>query len=420
MDADHRPVDADLAAQLARVEDALRLSEARFCEVAAENERLQSEFLQAQKMEAVGRLASGVAHDFKNVLTLIAGYTDILLRRFDDPEGREAALEIQSACHRAIELTRQLLAFSKKETRDRRGVSLNALLTDASRMLRRLLSEDIELSIRQDPALGLVSADAGQLHQVLLNLVVNARDAMPAGGRLVIETRNVEVEAGSPEARAGVPTGAHVRLSVEDNGVGMDEPTRRRALEPFFTTKEGKTGTGLGLSTVDGIVRQSLGSILLESEPGRGTSVLIYLPQAAAPPGAPGRAAAPADTGALAMRRVLVVDADEGIRHLLADVLSGAGFDVDAAASMSALGASAEAAPWTAAVVDLSTIECDGGEAWRLFLGRRPDLVVVAMATSVGSLPAAAARRLGIGATIAKPIAPRQVLRAVRDLIDAA
>ena len=313
----------DLAAEVERLEHALRLTEARSREALSEMEHLRAQFLQAQKMEPVGRMTAGLAHDFKNTLTLIAGYTDRLLQRVDDPAGREDLAEIRAACNRAIGLSQQLLAFGRHGTASLATLSLNAILADAGKMLRRMLPANVDLAIRPAAAPDLVTANAGQLHQVLLNLVVNARDAMPAGGRLVIETRNADVEPGSAAAASGVAPGDYVRLSVSDTGVGMDEATRKRALEPFFTTKEGRTGTGLGLSTVVEIVSRSHGSIAIESAPGRGTSVLISLPRAA---GATEPVAVAAAPGPESRRRVLVVDPDEQVRRLLVDVTSGAGF----------------------------------------------------------------------------------------------
>jgi signal transduction histidine kinase len=304
----------DLRERLCRAESELAAA-------LAENARLKAEFLQAQKMEAVGRLASGVAHDFKNVLTLIAGYADQLLARAATRDVRDPLAEIAAACKRAITLAEQLLSYSRRDAAHRAPVSLNTILADAGRMLRRMLPANVDLVIRQAPSLGLVLANAGHMHQVLLNLVVNARDAMPSGGRLVVEVSDVEVGGGAGSAPADVTPGPYVRLSVSDNGVGMDDETRRRALEPFFTTKDGRVGTGLGLSTVDNIVREAGGWIALESARGAGTTVFVYLPRLGTAAGTRS-GSLPAGESAAPPPRVLVIDDDEAVRKLMLDLLA--------------------------------------------------------------------------------------------------
>jgi two-component system cell cycle sensor histidine kinase/response regulator CckA len=280
-----------------------------------------------------------------------------------------------------------------------------------------MLPANVDLTVRHDPALGLVRANAGQMHQVLLNLVVNARDAMPSGGSLVIEVRNADVEAGSPEANAGAREGAHVLLSVSDTGVGMDDDTRQRALEPFFTTKEG-TGTGLGLSTVHSIVTECRGRILLESVCGVGTTVRVYLPRLDADAGGDARIGlAPSALALLPARRILVVDEDEAVRQLLLDLLTGAGYIVRAAEDASELGVPGEGeSAYDLAVVDLATLERAG--ASMNSLARVPPKIV-GLSSIAGGATAAFANRLNIGATVAKPIGPRRLLRAVRDVLEA-
>jgi two-component system, cell cycle sensor histidine kinase and response regulator CckA len=394
---------------LTRTEEALQAAELRLQELQAENEHLKAQFLQAQKMEAVARLASGVAHDFKNVLTLIAGYSDLLLKRVDAEETREPVIEIREACQRAIVLAQQLLAFSRKEAPDQSPISLNTILADAATFVRRLLGEQIDLSIQQDPALGRVMANAGQMHQVLLNLVVNARDAMPAGGHLAIVVRNVDVAPGSPEEAAGARPGPHVLLSVADSGIGMDEATRRRALEPFFTTKAAKSGTGLGLSTVHSIVTECSGRVVIESTPGHGTSVLVYLPRLEERPDVQ------AERGIPHTRTVLVVDEDEGMRKLLTDLLTRAGYEVRTDAG------TADAADLPAcdlAIVDIATLQ-RAGESGGALLERCPAAKTIALSGAVGGPAVGSAARFEFGATIGKPIAPRQLLRAVRDMLEA-
>jgi two-component system, cell cycle sensor histidine kinase and response regulator CckA len=246
----------------------------------AERKQLQEQLIRLQKLDAIGRLAGGLAHDFNNLLTVIGGYSDLLVSDLDagNPLHRHAAA-INNAAARATALTRQLLAFSRKQLLQPKVLDLNAVVATMEPMLRRLIGEDIRLVVGLAPALGRVKADPGQLEQVLLNLVVNARDAMPQGGTLTIETTNVEGRALVAHRQASVPPGAYVRLAVRDTGVGMDAATRSHLFEPFFTTKAPGQGTGLGLSTVYGIITQSEGHIAVDSAPAHGATFTIYLPR---------------------------------------------------------------------------------------------------------------------------------------------
>ena len=239
----------------------------------AELARTQEQLVQAQKMEAVGRLAGGVAHDFNNLLTVIQGYGEMVRDSLAGDQRHESMEELLKAAGRAASLTRQLLAFSRKQVLEPKIVRLDTIVRDTGRMLERLIGEDIALSIVAPEELPTVKADPGQIEQVLLNLAVNARDAMPGGGRLTISRRRVDEPApieGVPEI---LPAGRWMRLTVEDTGCGMDAETLAHAFEPFFTTKERGKGTGLGLSTVYGIVRQSDGHVQVTSVPGKGTSL---------------------------------------------------------------------------------------------------------------------------------------------------
>jgi hypothetical protein len=245
-----------------------------------ETKRLEAQLLQAQKMESVGKLAGGVAHDFNNLLGVITGYGELLARRLpDDPGLRKYVDDIMKAAERAADLTRQLLAFSRKQVLRPRIIDLNAIVGEMEKMLQRLIGEDVQLVTRFADPLGRVKADPGQIEQVLMNLAVNARDAMPQGGRLTIETANVNLDAAYVRSRPDVEPGPHVVLAVSDTGQGMDPEVLSHVFEPFFTTKEPGKGTGLGLATVHGIVKQSGGHIFVYSEAEHGTTFKIYLPR---------------------------------------------------------------------------------------------------------------------------------------------
>jgi len=289
---------------------------------------LENQFRQAQRLEAVGRLAGGVAHDFNNILTAITGYSDMLLEELHEHDHkRQDVEEIRTAAARATSLTRQLLAFSRKQVLQARVLDLNALVGTLERMLQRLIGEDVELATALARDLGPVRADPGQLEQIIMNLAVNARDAMPSGGRLTIETANVELDDDYAQQHADAAPGSYVLLAVSDTGTGMDAETRSHLFEPFFTTKEQGKGTGLGLATVYGIVKQSGGHILVYSEPGRGTTFKIYLPRVPEPVEAPPLAQAeqPAEGG---RETVLLAEDDPAVREIASVVLSRRGYRV--------------------------------------------------------------------------------------------
>ena len=306
-----------------------------FAEDVTERRALEQQLRQSQKMEAIGRLAGGIAHDFNNLLMVISGYSEFLLERLGpEPAVRGPAKEISTAAERATSLTRQLLAFSRKQMLTPKVLDLNAVVTENLKMLTRLIGEDIDLVMIPSPDLGPVKADPGQIEQVILNLAVNARDAMPQGGRLTIETTNVTLDESYARLHTPVQPGDYTMLAITDTGVGMDTETQSRIFEPFFTTK-GTKGTGLGLSTVYGIVKQSGGYIWVYSEPGKGTSFKIYLPQATAEEVAAVEqpAAAPAASVETPRETILVVEDEVNLRRLTRQFLENQGYTVLEAAN---------------------------------------------------------------------------------------
>jgi two-component system cell cycle sensor histidine kinase/response regulator CckA len=292
-----------------------------------ERRQLEDQLLHAQKMEAVGRLAGGVAHDFNNILTAIKSYSELLLEDMAAGNGRvEDVDEIRQAADRAATLTRQLLAFSRQQMLRPRVLDLNTTVRDLKNMLDRILGAHIELSTRLAPDLGMLTADPGQIEQILMNLVVNAHAAMPNGGRLDIETANVELDGEYSRTHASTPPGPYVMLAVSDTGHGMTRETQARIFEPFFTTKDKAQGTGLGLSTVYGIVKQSGGSIWVYSEIDRGTTFKIYLPRVSAAVERPPDAVNTNGRGG--NETILLVEDEEAVRTVAGRILRRAGYTV--------------------------------------------------------------------------------------------
>jgi two-component system, cell cycle sensor histidine kinase and response regulator CckA len=298
------------------------------CEDITQRKQLEEQFRQAQKLEAIGRLAGGVAHDFNNLMMVILGQTELLLRRLPpDSALRAKATSILIAGERAASLTRQLLAFSRKQVLEPQALELNNVVTEVSQMLHRLIGEDIQLITVLDPAIDPVKVDRGQIEQVLMNLVINARDAMPTRGTLTIETANVELDQTYAHRHVGVEPGSYVMLAVRDTGCGMDEETQSHIFEPFFTTKETGKGTGLGLSTVYGIVKQSGGNIAVSSEPEKGTTFHIYLPKVSAGEREP-QSLETETLLAQGRETILLVEDSEMVRQTAREILEVCGYRV--------------------------------------------------------------------------------------------
>lgn len=294
----------------------------------------EEQLRQSQKLEAVGRLAGGIAHDFNNLLTVIIGYSDLISRKGGlEPRVAERVEEIHKAAVRASSLTRQLLAFSRKQVLKPQILDLNELVEGLGKMLARLIGEDVQITTALHPQLGKVNADPGQIEQILINLVVNARDAMPDGGRITIKTANAELDQAYSDMYLAVKPGRYVVLAVSDTGVGMDVATRERVFEPFFTTKEVGKGTGLGLSMVYGIVKQSGGNVWVYSEPGHGTTFKIYLPLITAEAAIEAQPELCEGFMTRANETILLVEDEEMVRKLAKDILESRGYRVLAAQS---------------------------------------------------------------------------------------
>jgi signal transduction histidine kinase/CheY-like chemotaxis protein len=371
------------------------------------------------KMEAIGRLAGGVAHDFNNVLSVVLSYCDLILDEVEPTASLRRDLEeIQRAGERGATLTRQLLAFSRQQVLQPRVLDLNEVVQGMRRMLERLLGEDIELELRCARRLGQARVDPAQIEQVVMNLVVNARDAMPRGGKLTIETDDVDLDAQFAAGHLGVSPGPHVMLAVSDTGVGMDKETLARIFEPFFTTKEKGKGTGLGLSTAFGIVRQSAGSIWVYSEPGKGATFKVYLPVTqdapiSLPPPAPESQVRGSET-------VLLVEDEAPVRALAAGILRKYGYRVlEAPTAREAIAlAAAQESPVDLLLTDLVLPEMGGPLLAEKLLALRPALRVLFMSGYTDD----AVFRHGLleagGAFLQKPFVPEALARRVRQVLD--
>ena len=411
-----------LAAALDEMAAALEARQRRQAEAEQALRRSEEQFRHVQKLQAMGQLAGGVAHDFNNLLTVITGYGEILLSTLETGDPRRGHVEeILKASRRAASLTRQLLAFSRKQLMSPRVLNLNQVVGDMERMLRRLIGEDIRLELRLASPLWAVRADPGQIEQVLMNLAVNARDAMPGGGTLTLRTQNVDLDANyvreHPDARAG----PHVLLAVEDTGCGMDARTLARLFEPFFTTKEPGKGTGLGLSTVYGIVQQSGGSIRATSEPGKGTTFWIYLPRCAEET----RRDETPPSGKLASVRqgtetVLLVEDSDVVRRLVRDVLTAKGYCVLEARNGREAVQICEHCdrPIHLLLTDVVMPEAGGRDLAEYLTTLHPSLKVLYMSGYAETTFFAHGFPREGAAFISKPFTPGQIARKVREVLD--
>ena len=385
-----------------------------------ERRNLEEQLRQAQKMEAIGRLAGGVAHDFNNLLTGIQGYADLVALMTKPGEVIHGhADEIRKATRRAAALTQQLLAFSRKRVASPRVVDLNAELDEAERMLGRLIGEDVRLEVVRGADLGRVRIDPHQIDQVLVNLAVNARDAMPEGGALTIETARVELDAGYCASHAGVAPGPYVMIAVSDTGVGMTPDVRGQAFDPFFTTKDKGKGTGLGLSTVYGIVKQNGGSITVYSEVGFGTTFKLYLPLVAGEP-APVEGDERRPPPARGSETVLVVEDEETVRGLAATVLRLAGYQViEAVDGVEAcqLG-DAHDGPIALLLTDVVMPRMAGRELFDALTVGRPELRVVYMSGYTESVVSQRGVLTPGTPFLQKPFSGEALMRTVREALD--
>jgi PAS domain S-box-containing protein len=383
--------------------------------------RLEEQLVVSQKMEAVGLLAGGVAHDFNNLLGVIMGYSDLLLDGFPSDDLRCHQLQqIKKAGLRATSLTRQLLAFSRKQIFQPRILDLNALVTDFNKMLLRMVGEDIELVCNLKPSLGQIKADPGQIEQVIMNLVVNSRDAMPTGGKLIIETANVDLDETYCRAHPAVQPGLYAMVAVSDTGVGMDANTQARIFEPFFTTKELGKGTGLGLATVYGVVKQSGGYVWVYSELGKGTTFKIYFPRIDEPV----QAVAAMDQGKPELSRrsetILLVEDAESLQELTRVLLKTNGYTVLAAEN----GAEAielaehEDRPIHLLLTDVVMPGMSGREVANYLTAKRPDMRVIYMSGYTNDVIAHHGVLDSGISFIEKPFSQETLMRKLREVLD--
>ena len=387
----------------------------------SQRQKLEDQLRQSQKMEAVGMLAGGVAHDFNNLLTIINGYTQLILNNLpgNDPN-RHSAEQIMKAGERAAALTGQLLAFSRRQVLQPRVLDVNRLIGTLTTMLRRLIGEDVDLQLALGKDLGQVNADPGQLEQVLMNLVVNARDAMPHGGTLTIETANKDLDETYTRVQAGLKPGPYILIAVSDTGTGMDEGTKAHAFEPFFTTKGSGHGTGLGLSTVFGIVRQSGGAVDIYSAPGKGTSAKVYLPRIDQPETVETEAATfHAPKGS---ETILLAEDDEMVRNVVKETLVRHGYhvlDAEGAADAQRI-ADVHRGPVHLLITDVVMPKINGRDLADRLMKRRPNLKVLYMSGYTdGAVVNNRILRKDV-AFLQKPFTPAALVAKVREVLEEA
>jgi PAS domain S-box-containing protein len=380
---------------------------------------LEDQFRQSQKMEAVGRLAGGIAHDFNNLLMVISGYTEVLLDQLTPENALHAKAEaIQQASDRATTLTRQLLAFSRKQLLELKVIDVNAIVADMERLLRPLIGEDIELTTSLAPAVGCTRADAGQLEQVIMNLVVNAKDAMHNGGKICIRTASVTLDDTYRPENTFIKHGPYVMISVSDTGQGMDRDTQARIFEPFFTTKEKGKGTGLGLSTVYGIIKQSGGYVFVQSELGRGTVFTIYFPRVDEPSASLG--ALPASLAAVGgAETILLVEDEESVRQLVRETLESRGYHVlEAANGQDALAVAASHADTIHLIItDVVMPGLSGHELVQKLLPARPGTKVLYLSGYAEDAFASPLPADGKRIFLQKPFTLQSLSRRVREVL---
>lgn len=385
-----------------------------------EHQDLEEQLRQLQKLEAIGRLAGGIAHDFNNLLTVILGYSHLLLRQLGNDEPMRADVEeIKKAGERAESLTRQLLAFSRRQVLQPRVLDLNSVVGEISNMLRRLIRENIELETVLEPDLEPVKADRGQIEQVIMNLVVNAGDAMPEGGTLTLETKNVELDGEYVREHTSVIAGRYAMLAISDTGVGMDAKTKAHIFEPFFTTKEQGKGTGLGLSTVYGIVKQSGGNIWAYSEPGRGTTFKVYLPSIEEA-GIASKPVTPPTRSVVGSETILLLEDEASVRSLARSVLEENGYTVlETRDGEEALRMGEEhEGPISLMLTDIGLRGMDGKQVAKRVRSIRPEMKILFMS---GYTDLAALRRGFLDPDtpyLAKPFTPSTLVRKVREVLD--
>jgi nitrogen-specific signal transduction histidine kinase/ActR/RegA family two-component response regulator len=390
-----------------------------------ERMRLEERLRQAQKMEAIGRLAGGIAHDFNNLLTGILGYSQMRLHSLAGGEPINASQlcedfqEIHRLGERAADLTRQLLAFSRKQILAFRVVDLNAVVADMEKMLRRLIGEDIDLITHLDPALHRVKVDSGQMEQVILNLAVNARDAMPGGGKLTIRTSNLERDGLQACEDSQSHAGTFVQLAVSDTGCGMDEQTQEHLFEPFFTTKPVAAGTGLGLATVYGIVQQTGGSIEVSSTPGRGTTFEILLPRTRESESRLDPSPVPAESPR-GKETVLVIEDEPSVRGLVRRILQRSGYTVLEAAggSQALLIGEQYPGPIDLLIADIVMPKMSGCEVAKRLVLLRPHLKVLFLSGYTDDTVVRHGVRERSVPFLPKPFSPAALVNKVREVLD--